>query len=54
MPGNGTVHHNRGSVLYELGRHQEALESIERALELALGYAVAHNSRGMVGAGPVT
>jgi tetratricopeptide (TPR) repeat protein len=40
------VHYNRGTVLSELGRHQEALGSYDRALELCSDYPRALYNRG--------
>jgi tetratricopeptide (TPR) repeat protein len=40
--------HNKGVSLSYVGRHQEALEALERALELAPGNAETWNSKGVI------
>jgi predicted O-linked N-acetylglucosamine transferase (SPINDLY family)/SAM-dependent methyltransferase len=45
-PGDATAHMNYGSVLKDLGRHQEALDACDRALRINPDYADAHFNRG--------
>ena len=40
------AHNNRGNALGGLGRHEEALASYDKAIELDSGYATAHYNRG--------
>jgi protein O-GlcNAc transferase len=44
-PGDAGLHLNRGNLLLELGRPQDALASYDVALALVPGYAEAHNNR---------
>ena len=47
-PDQPDIHNNRGLVLVQLKRYQEALQSYERALLLDPGHVDAHNNRGNV------
>ena len=42
-PNNATVHANMGVTLYFLGRHEQALEAVERVLRLDPGHEMARN-----------
>lgn len=48
QPELAAAHRYRGRALYELGEYDEALEALDRALELNRGYAQAYHDRGMV------
>jgi predicted O-linked N-acetylglucosamine transferase (SPINDLY family) len=45
-PTNAAAHNNYANALHQLGRHDAALASYERVLELKPDYAEAHNNRG--------
>ncbi|QWD90887.1 tetratricopeptide repeat protein [Polynucleobacter sp. MWH-Braz-FAM2G] len=47
-PQNGVAHSNRGNILIELGRSEEALLAYENAINLQPSYAEAHSNRGNV------
>lgn len=47
-PQNGVAHSNRGNILVELGRSEEALLAYENAINLQPSYAEAHSNRGNV------
>jgi len=47
-PLNGVAHSNRGNILKELHRYEEALCSYEKAIELMPDYAEAYNNKGNV------
>ena len=45
-PDNGLAHSNRGNILSELKRHEEALTCYEKAIALQPDYAEAYSNRG--------
>jgi len=45
-PKNGIIHSNKGNILKELGRTQEAIASYDKAIALAPNYAEAYNNKG--------
>lgn len=47
-PNNGIAHSNRGNILKELGRHEEALIAFDIAIELLPAYAEAYCNKGNV------
>lgn len=47
-PNNAKAHNNRAAALFELGRHQEAIEACSEALRVQPGYAIAHMTRGEI------
>ena len=47
-PGNAELHNNRGVLLQQLQRYEEALACYDRAIALKAGYANAHFNRGTV------
>ena len=48
LPDNGVAHSNRGHALSELGRHEEALAALDRAVELLPDNGGTHSNRGKV------
>src|SRR3954468_2555454 len=42
-----TIHNNYGNSLRNLGRHQDALRSYNRAIQIKPNYAEAHYNRGL-------
>jgi predicted O-linked N-acetylglucosamine transferase (SPINDLY family) len=46
LPDDPVAHNNYANVLRDLQRYQEAVDSYDRAIVLAPGYAEAHNNRG--------
>jgi len=48
VPDSAEIHNNRGAVLQQLNRHEEALASYARAVKLKPGYANAHYNQGTV------
>ena len=45
---NPQIHNNRAAALFELGRHQEAIEACSAALRIKPDYAIAHMTRGEI------
>lgn len=45
-PQNGIAHSNRGNILIELGRQEEALSCYQKAIALEPGYAEAYSNQG--------
>ncbi|MCC6491311.1 MAG: tetratricopeptide repeat protein [Candidatus Hydrogenedentes bacterium] len=45
---NPRIHNNRAAALFELGRHQEAIEACSMALRIKPDYAIAHMTRGEI------
>ncbi|MCC6697226.1 MAG: tetratricopeptide repeat protein [Candidatus Hydrogenedentes bacterium] len=45
---NPQIHNNRAAALFELGRHQEAIEACSMALRIKPDYAIAHMTRGEI------
>ena len=48
VPDSAEIHNNRGAVLQQLNRQEEALASYARAIKLKPGYANAHYNQGTV------
>jgi Tfp pilus assembly protein PilF len=47
-PDNGVAYSNRGNILKELNRFEEALASLDKAIKLQPNYAEAYNNKGNV------